>query len=242
MLVCSLGVFTRWKRYIFINGPSNYKICNIGKLFVSSIVICTGHWSRIWYSFQVSQFLHIHLHTTLQWRHNGLDGVSTHQPHYCLFNRLFRLRSKKTSKLRVTGICAGNSPVTGEFPAQRASNAENVSIWWRHHGTTDFSHPPFYHSLPLPIIWHKITQRDLYSTISSGEKSDEHLPIEGKKIALLSKSLWTYPHVFFECLLRYTKPPGSCILCPYQISTKPLEQNKAQLYTCMQGTPVWFTG
>ena len=25
-------------------------------------------------------------------------------------------------------------PVTGEFPAQRASNAENVSIWLRHHG------------------------------------------------------------------------------------------------------------
>ena len=36
--------------------------------------------------------------------------------------------------LRVTGLCAGNSPVTGEFPAQMASNAENVSIWWRHHG------------------------------------------------------------------------------------------------------------
>ena len=42
-------------------------------------------------------------------------------------------RSKKTSKLRVTGLCGGNSPVTGEFPAQMASNAENVSIWWRHH-------------------------------------------------------------------------------------------------------------
>ena len=41
--------------------------------------------------------------------------------------------SKKTSKLRVTGLCVGNSPVTGEFPAQRASNAENVSISWRHH-------------------------------------------------------------------------------------------------------------
>ena len=27
----------------------------------------------------------------------------------------------------------GNSPVTGEFPAQRASNTENVSIWWCHH-------------------------------------------------------------------------------------------------------------
>ena len=40
---------------------------------------------------------------------------------------------KKTSKLRVTGLCAGNSLVTGEFPAQVASNAENISIWWRHH-------------------------------------------------------------------------------------------------------------
>ena len=50
-----------------------------------------------------------------------------------LLNRFFWRRSKKTSKLRVTGLCAGNSPVTGEFPAQRASNAENVSIWWRHH-------------------------------------------------------------------------------------------------------------
>ena len=40
---------------------------------------------------------------------------------------------KKTSKLRVTGLCAGNSPETGEFPAQMASNAENVSIWWCHH-------------------------------------------------------------------------------------------------------------
>ena len=69
----------------------------------------------------------------LQWRHNDHDGVSNHQPDGCLLNRLFRRRSKKTSKLRVTGLCAGNSPVIGEFPAQRASNTENVSIWWRHH-------------------------------------------------------------------------------------------------------------
>ena len=50
-----------------------------------------------------------------------------------VYNRLFRRRSKKASKLRVTGLCAENSPGTGEFPAQMASNAENVSIWWRHH-------------------------------------------------------------------------------------------------------------
>ena len=72
--------------------------------------------------------------TALQWRHNGRDSVSNHQSHHHFLNRLFRCRSKKTSKLRVTGLCAGNSPGTGEFPAQMASNAENVSIWWRHHG------------------------------------------------------------------------------------------------------------
>ena len=70
---------------------------------------------------------------SLHWRHNGHDSVSNHQLHDCLLNRLFRRRSKKISKLRVTGLCAGNSPETGEFPAQIASNADNVSIWWRHH-------------------------------------------------------------------------------------------------------------
>ena len=46
----------------------------------------------------------------LRWRHNDYDSVSNHQPHGCLLNRLFGHRSKKTSKLRVTGLCAGNSP------------------------------------------------------------------------------------------------------------------------------------
>ena len=70
---------------------------------------------------------------SLLWRHNEFGGVSDHQPHDCLLNRLFSDRSKKTSKFRVTDLCAGNSPGTGEIHAQRASNAENVSIWWRHH-------------------------------------------------------------------------------------------------------------
>ena len=71
-----------------------------------------------------------------QWRHNEGDGVSNNQPHDCLRSRLFRRRSVRTSKLRVASLCEGNSPVTGEFPAKRASNTENLSIWWRHH---DFS-------------------------------------------------------------------------------------------------------
>ena len=76
---------------------------------------------------------------SLRWCHDEHDGVSNHQPHDCFLNRLFKHRSKKTSKPRVTCLCEGNSPVTGEFPAQRASNAENVSIWWRHHGFMFFA-------------------------------------------------------------------------------------------------------
>ena len=72
----------------------------------------------------------------LRWRHNRCNSVSNHQPHHCLLNRLFRRKSKKTSKLRVTGLSAGNSSGTGEFPAQMASYTENVSTWWRHHAKT----------------------------------------------------------------------------------------------------------
>ena len=84
---------------------------------------------------------------TLQWRHDERDGVSDDQPHECLLDRLFRRRSKKTSKLRVTGLCEGNSLVTGGFPAQKARNAENVSIWWRHHDVT-------FHEILRPIFFH----------------------------------------------------------------------------------------
>ena len=97
--------------------------------------------SRLYALFRINEvffcswFCHIRFrHISLRWRRNGHGCVSNHQPHHCLLNRLFGCRSKKTSKLRVTGLCAGNSPGTGGFPAQMTSNAENVSIWWRHHG------------------------------------------------------------------------------------------------------------
>ena len=81
-----------------------------------------------------------HTHLPLQWRYNEHDGVSNHQPHECLLNRAFERRSKKTSKLRVTGLCAGNSSVIGEFPAQMASNADFFSILRRHPDyTTQFN-------------------------------------------------------------------------------------------------------
>ena len=98
----------------------------------------------------------------------------------------FRRRSKKTSKLRATGLCAGNSPVTGEFPAQKASNAENVSIWWRHHDLLSYANPEYgvatichqvrclpwghlslFHTATSLLIWYKMFQCcwELFSTM-----------------------------------------------------------------------------
>ena len=55
---------------------------------------------------------------TLQWCHNERNDVPNHQPQ--LFTHLlFSHRWEKTSKLRVTGLCMGNSPVTGEFPCKK---------------------------------------------------------------------------------------------------------------------------
>ena len=95
-----------------------------------SALWCLAHWPLsnqhdvCWWPWCIS----------LLWRHNGRDGVSNHQPHDCLLNRLFKHRSKKTSKLRVTGLC-----VRGEFtgdrwiPRTKGSNAKKVFIWWLHH-------------------------------------------------------------------------------------------------------------
>ena len=63
----------------------------------------------------------------LQWRHNERDGVSNHQPHECLLNRLFKAQIKENIK------APRHWPLCGEFTAQRASVAENVSTRWHHH-------------------------------------------------------------------------------------------------------------
>ena len=95
--------------------------------------------------------LALEIRAPLHWHHNGRDSVSNHQPHHCLFNRLFRRRSKKTSKLRVTGLCVGIHRGPGNSP-QMASYAENVSIWWRHHGLAE--HATDHHYLDEDyLIW-----------------------------------------------------------------------------------------
>ena len=73
----------------------------------------------------------VEIEKSLQWRRTEYDGVSNYRRIGGLLNRMFR--SKKISKSRVTGLWEGNPPVTGGFPSQGASNAERISIWWRHH-------------------------------------------------------------------------------------------------------------
>ena len=53
---------------------------------------------------------------SLQWCHNERNGISNYQSLDCLLSHLFRRRPKKTSKLRITGLCEGNPPVTSGFP------------------------------------------------------------------------------------------------------------------------------
>ena len=87
---------------------------------------------------------------TLQWHHNGHNGVSNHQPHDCLLNRLFRSRWKKTSQFCVAGLCAENSTVNDEFPAQMASYAielpesKRPSAGWA---------PLYYYKLSFILHW-----------------------------------------------------------------------------------------
>ena len=96
-------------------------------------------------------------YNTLQWRHNERDDASNHRRLECLLNRLFRRRSKKTSKPRVTGLCERNSPVTGD--------AENISIWWRHHEnkaqTNHLHHSDDVQKLPKCSGAYAIEPRDL---------------------------------------------------------------------------------
>ena len=104
-------------------------ICHFHNLFLSGLNLsCVTENARDFkWSIMCPRFWPLPLH----WLHNGRDCVSNHQPHDCLLNRLFRRKSKKTLKLRVTGLCVEFTGA-GEFPAQMASNAENVSIRWRH--------------------------------------------------------------------------------------------------------------
>ena len=105
----SCNIFARWMTQNYINDKST--------LF-QVMVLCqratSNYPSQSW-----PRYMSAYGVCPLRWRHNDHNGVSNHQPHGCLHNRLFGRRSKKTSKLRVTGLCMGNSPGPVNSPHKR---------------------------------------------------------------------------------------------------------------------------
>ena len=114
------------------------------KSFVPSVKLTKNHhWFKHWLGAE---------QTASHYNDVIMGAIASQITSFTIVNsyRLFRRRSKKTSKLRVTGLCAGNSPGTGEFAAQMASFAENVSIWWRHHAITWTNSDPLHDT----YMWH----------------------------------------------------------------------------------------
>ena len=78
-------------------------------------------------------------------------------------------------QLRITGLCAGNSPVTGEFPAQKASDAENVPIWWRHHAPCGISilGRAVENGWVLQELWSLLLRKDTKKELGNLHNSDQ---------------------------------------------------------------------
>ena len=100
--------------YIYNQDSWNYEITLCWSHNTTLESIWWHMMKNLWPTYNTSGFAHVikqwvpFQNSPLWWRHNGRDGVSNHQAHDCLLNYIHR--SKKTSKLRVTGLCAGNSP------------------------------------------------------------------------------------------------------------------------------------
>ena len=144
-----------WGWWFETPSRSLWRHCNAGvkisTIFLPSVFanLCSTQYTHLSYSVNSWCIMTIHYCDVIM-------GVSNHQPHDCLFNRNIRRRSKKTSKLRVTGLCAGNSPVP--------SYAENISIWWRHHALIS---PNTIHPCTMWVMSHPLIMRTVSKAIWS---------------------------------------------------------------------------
>ena len=117
-----------------------------GALILSLMLAWTRRWRNRWVGADLrrhdahASVMSSAILNALQWRQNGHAGVSNHRCLNCLLSSLFRRRSKKTSKLRFTGLCEGNPPGTGEFPSQRTSNVQKCFHWMT--SSCDIFKPP----------------------------------------------------------------------------------------------------
>ena len=213
------------------------------RLFVSSIVICTGHWSRIWYSLQVSHSFYI----------------STYIPHYSdvitcsmasqLTSLTFVCLTVYQAQIKENIKVPRHWPLCGQFTGNRwiprTKGQQRGKMFPLYDVIMEqpiFPIHLFTTRYPCPLFDTKLLNGICIRQYRAEKKSDEHIPIEEEINSIAFHVCLDISTCLFECLARYTKPPESCILCPYQIFTKPVERNKADIYTCMQRTPVWFKG
>ena len=119
--------------------------------------------------------------------------------------------SKKTSKLRVFGFCVGNSPVTGEFPAQKASNAENISILLRHHESSHRRGSSYCET----ALWTLSCIKQTPSTAPSGERIINTWPL------CVFGKLWGVKHSYSEFFNKTAHWNGNVILTKFSSLAAP---------------------
>ena len=113
-----------WTRSLlrFPKGKQEKILNNIGKISVNTNNTKTYTMGQNIYINTLKCSGYDHAHTIFH------DGVSNYQPHHCLLNRLFGRRSRKASKLRVTGLCAGNSPGPVNSPHKGPVTRKMVTV------------------------------------------------------------------------------------------------------------------
>ena len=86
--------------------------------------------------YRFNSWWRIYMYASVNYGDVKLGTIASQITNLTIVYSTIQTQIKETSKLRATGLFVRNSPVTGAFPAQMVSNAENGSIWWRHHGTS----------------------------------------------------------------------------------------------------------
>ena len=105
--------------------------------------------------------------------------------------------SKKISKFWVTGLCAANSPVTGELSAQKASNAENVSIWRRYHVAIECTHIHQHHCSNSGTS--EVNQMKCLDASREFTENSPHKQVKTK----LKKTMSTFNHTYYMLVQLY---------------------------------------
>ena len=111
----------KWKYFlVIVTWPKKIWSIHKGAFLLVAIAGATfsslsGHCDSVWDQYWDTRLLFHYIDVMMSAMASQITSVS-----FCLLNGLFRLRSKKASKLRFTGLCEGNPPVTGGFPSQRA--------------------------------------------------------------------------------------------------------------------------